>query len=251
MANLKAGKGALDMSDLGISLDGTVMPSTTNVRIAYTDGGYTDFGGTYQFISPTQFTGTVTSITHVEDGKVRFSVTDVNADAQRLFALIDSGDIQGAEAYVLRDDDVIDGGRRGDTLYGFGGDDVISGGAGRDVLVGGEGADTLKGGTEADVFAYWSDEDSGIGRDARDTIIGFSHLDGDKIDLSAIDANENTTRNEKFSFVADFTGKAGELTVDQVSGGWLVLGDTDGRDGADFSIFVKADGPLVATDFVL
>lgn len=251
MANVKAGKRGLDMSDLGISLDGTVIASTTNVRVAFANGDYTDFGGSYTFISPTQFTGTVNAITHVVNGKVAFSVTGANADAQTVFALIDSGDILGAQAYVLRQDDKLTGSALGDVLYGFAGNDKIVGGAGDDVLVGGAGTDKLFGEAGADTFAFWSAGDSGLGVGIRDTIADFSHAEGDRIDLSAIDAVARTARNEKFTLVDDFTGKAGELTVDKVGTGWLVSGDTDGRDGADFVILVKSDAALVAADFVL
>lgn len=247
-----AKRAALRMDDLGINLDGTVIPSTTNVRIAYENGDYTDFGGTFSFLPGGVFTGTVATVKHVVGGQTVFSVQGANADAQTLFALIDAGDILGAQAYVLRGGDTILGNGLADVLYGFDGDDTLSGNGGSDVLVGGKGRDTLNGGVGADRFAYWSADDSGLTQTTRDTIFGFSHAERDRIDLSAIDANENTAaRNEKFTLVDAFTGRAGQLTVQQIAAGWLVSGDTDGRDGADFSILVKADGPLVATDFIL
>lgn len=250
MANVKAGKRGLDMGDLGISLDGTVIPSSTNVRVAFANGDYTDFGGSYTFISPTQFTGTVNSITHVVNGKVAFSVSGAASDAQTLFALIDSGDLLGAQAYVLRDNDSLTGSGRDDVLYGFAGDDKIVGGGGNDVLVGGAGRDQLSGGVGADTFAFWSVTDSGLDAATRDLVKGFSVADGDRIDLSAIDANTRTTRDDRFSLVDEFTGKAGQLTVEKLGSGWLVSGDVDGRNGADFSILVKSDVALTATDFV-
>lgn len=252
MARVTAGKrSALRMDDLGINLDGTVMPSPTNVRIDYGNGDYTDFGGTFTFLPGGQFTGTVRTVTHVVGGKTLFSVSGANADAQTLFGLIDSGDILGAQAYVLRADDRIDGNGFNDVLYGFDGNDSLFGKAGDDVLVGGKGRDSLNGGQGKDTFAFWSVDDSGPAFAARDTIFAFSHAEGDRIDLSRIDANENTARNEKFRLVDAFTGKAGQLTVEEGASGWLVSADTDGKDGADFTIFVKSDTALVAGDFVL
>lgn len=147
MAKVTTGKRtALRMDDLGINLDGTVIPSSSNVRIDYGNGDYTDFGGTFTFLPGGQFTGTVNAISHVVGGKAVFSVANANADAMTLFALIDSGDILGAQAYVLRGADKINGNSQDDVLYGFGGDDIIQGGAGDDVLVGGGGLDRLSGG---------------------------------------------------------------------------------------------------------
>lgn len=252
MAVVITKRGALDMSDLGFDRDGTGSASPTNIRLTYTDGGFTDFGGSYTFGPGGTINGTVRNISNFADGNETFTVSGVNADAQTLFNFINANDIQGAQAYVLRDDDTITGGTRADTLYGYGGSDTINGGAGRDILVGGEDKDSLTGGAGADKFTYWSDEDSGRRIADRDTILDFSHADGDKIDLKAIDADEHTDAvNEKFSFVSAFSGEAGELLVKQVANGWLVQGDTDGRGGADFAILVQADGPLVMADFVL
>lgn len=252
MAVVISKRGALNMSDLGFTQDGTVAASPSNIRLTYVDGGFTDFGGSYTFGPGGSVSGTVDNVSNFENGRETFTVSGVDADAQRLFALINAGDIIGAEAYVLRDDDTITGGTRADTLFGFGGNDTISGGAGRDILVGGEDKDRLTGGAGADRFTYWSDEDSGRRIADRDTIQDFSHADGDKIDLKGIDANEHTDGvNEAFTFVDHFSGHAGELLVKETAAGWLVQGDTDGRGGADFAILVKADGPVVEADFML
>lgn len=251
MAIVTTGVGRLRMDQLTLGGDGAISASPTNVRVTYEAGDYTDFGGQYTFPNG-QIAGTISSITDTVNGKTHYSVTGADADAQRLFALANSGDILGAAAYVLRDDDTITGGAKADTLYGFGGDDSIDGGAGADIIVGGEGRDQLRGGAGADRFTYWSDEDSGPKLADRDTILDFSHAQGDKISLAAIDANEHTTINERFHFVSAFTGAAGELMVREVAGGFLVQGETDGRAGVDFALLVKsADGPLVATDFIL
>lgn len=258
MAIVKAGAGSLRMDQLTFGAGGTVTSSTTNVHIAYSATDYIDFGGSYFFggyspapEAPGQVSGTTTSVTDTVNGKVHYTVTGVDADARTLFGLISSGDITGAAAYVLRDDDTLTGSIRNDALLGFDGNDRINARAGNDILVGGEGRDVLSGGDGRDIFRYLAKDDSGTTAAARDVITDFSHADGDRIDLSRIDANEHTAANERFRFVTAFSGGAGEVMVKQVAGGYLVLADTDGLAGSDFSVMVKTDGPLVATDFIL
>jgi Ca2+-binding RTX toxin-like protein len=258
MAVIKAVRGALDMTDLGFDRQGSTTASPTDIRITYAGGDYTDFGGRYSFGPGGSVSGTVDSITNVEGATTTFTATNVDADAQILFGYIRTGDVQGALEYVLRDDDQITGGGGRDTLFGYDGDDTLKGGANRDTLNGGEGKDLLTGGGGADTFVYLSDEDSSVSPDGRDTILRFSGVngadgsgDGDKIDLSGIDANEHTSGvNEAFTVVTRFSGTAGELVIKEVGAGFLIQGDTDGVGGADFSILVKADGPVVAADIV-
>ena len=68
-------------------------------------------------------------------------------------------------------------------------------------------------------------------------ITDFEH--GDTIDLSTLDANTTVAGNQRFAFVADFTGAAGELQWDRTSSGFLVSADVDGDAVADFSIHVR------------
>ena len=65
----------------------------------------------------------------------------------------------------------------------------------------------------------------------------FQH--GDTIDLSALDANITLPGNQPFAFVSEFTGSAGQLQWDATSSGFLVSGDVDGDETADFSIQVR------------
>lgn len=72
-----------------------------------------------------------------------------------------------------------------DHMYGFKGNDILDGGAGRDELEGGSGADRY-------VFSSQSHSpNKGPGVNG-DTIIGFNGDEGDKIDLSKIDAHDFT-----------------------------------------------------------
>ena len=91
-------------------------------------------------------------------------------------------------------------------------------------------------------------------RGSRDTIRLFSRADGDKVDLSAIDADTNTAGNQAFAFVGRnaFSGTAGELRffIDG-AGNKVASGDVDGDRVADFQIaFVAPQGPVGGADFV-
>ena len=136
-----------------------------------------------------------------------------------------------------------------DTLFGDKNANKIDGGAGNDVIKGAGGADTLTGGAGADHFVYAALSDSTLS--AYDTITDFSHADGDKIDLSALDANSKVKGVNSFSLVDHFTGVAGQLEVVSQNGGYFVEGDVDGDGHADLAIFVHSNTKLIASDFVL
>jgi len=136
--------------------------------------------------------------------------------------------------------DVLRGGAGNDTIYGNGGDDVI---------VGGAGSDSMRGGAGADRFVVENTADTPTS--GRDWIIDFSHAEGDRIDLSGIDAIASGA-NDAFSFVSAFSGVAGQLIVTGTPGNVLVQGDVNGDSVADFTILVTGQAvPLVASDFVL
>ncbi|WP_218950896.1 beta strand repeat-containing protein [Pseudomonas bijieensis] len=131
-------------------------------------------------------------------------------------------------------------------LIGNAGRNVLDGGAGNDILSGGQGTDSLTGGDGSDRFVFNTLSDLGIGS-TRDTISDFSSLQGDKLDLSKIDANLLTTFVDTFSFIDsnDFTA-AGQLRfVDQV-----LYGNVNGDLGADFEIQLVGVNTLTANDLI-
>jgi Ca2+-binding RTX toxin-like protein len=71
-------------------------------------------------------------------------------------------------------------------LVGSNLNDTLTGDGGNNGLLGGLGADTLAGGQGADAFLYTSTSDSRPGANQYDTIVDFSHVEGDKIDFSGI-----------------------------------------------------------------
>jgi len=146
--------------------------------------------------------------------------------------------------------DKLSGGTGDDLLKGGVGNDALKGGLGQDALVGGAGTDTMTGGGGADTFRFTLATESAVGT-GRDVITDFSHIEGDRIDLSAIDANSNffAFGNQAFTFIGNqaFHNVAGELRF----AGGIVSGDTNGDGRADFEIRVDTHGQLVAADFVL
>ena len=151
---------------------------------------------------------------------------------------------------------LLKGGKGNDTLKGFGGDDTLYGELGNDVLVGGAGEDLMYGGTGADTFQFSSIADAPMGgwHHRSDEIADFSAAQGDKIDLSAIDANTlELTANQPFRWIGNDNNYvpewgAGQLTFKD----GYVQGDVDGDMMSDFVIRVNAPArSMVEADFIL
>jgi len=87
-----------------------------------------------------------------------------------------------------------------------------------------------------------------------DTISDFLSSDGDKIDLSAIDANiTNGSGDDVLTFIgsAAFSGTAGELRFEVIGANVFVSADLNGDTRIDFAVNVNNTPALVAADFVL
>jgi Ca2+-binding RTX toxin-like protein len=147
-------------------------------------------------------------------------------------------------------DDRLNGAAGGDTLTGGSGNDQLSGGEGGDSLTGGLGADRLTGGRGADRFVLLSLTDSTVEGAGRDRIDDFRPGQGDRLDLSAIDAVSGGT-DDAFTLVAAFSAVAGQLVVSALGGDTLVAGDVDGDGAADFSVLVTGAVTLTEAAFVL
>ncbi len=121
------------------------------------------------------------------------------------------GEAQG-DSYVAIEN--VNGSQGADTLVGNGGVNVLNGFAGADTLRGGGAMDQLTGGAGADSFVYGAIGDSPSSAAGRDLITDFSHAQGDRIDLSLIDANTGVAGDQAFhrsSAPGLFTGVAGQL----------------------------------------
>lgn len=139
-----------------------------------------------------------------------------------------------------------DGGK--DRLHGGDGDDRLIGGDGRDQLRGDAGRDVMIGGAGGDRFVF-ADRFDFAPREAPDEIRDFSRAEGDRIDLSALDANTLAAGAQSFDFVgrAGFSGAAGELRFKN----GILSGDVQGDRRADFHIAVDDATRLAEGDFIL
>ena len=116
------------------------------------------------------------------------------------------------------------------------------------MLWGSVGVDVLIGGAGIDRFYFTDVNDSGARGNGADEIVDFSAVEGDKIDVSAIDADLNTAGNQAFTFIGNNNNffAAGQVRFN----GGFVEGDVNGDLVADFRIHVNA-ATLVAADFML
>jgi Ca2+-binding RTX toxin-like protein len=158
-------------------------------------------------------------------------------------------------------DDSLFGGMGNDRLGGGSGNDVIVAGAGDDVIVGGAGRDSLTGGDGADMFIYRSlFQFNGLGDEI---VTDFTRSQGDKIDLSVIDANSAVAGNQAFTFIDNTSGDdtpaaPGTLIIGNAgfmgaSGGTSLYSVSLSVDGVTSQTFFVAavDGVLTADDFIL
>jgi Ca2+-binding RTX toxin-like protein len=139
-----------------------------------------------------------------------------------------------------------------DQLHGSAGNDRLFGESGNDMLWGGADVDVLAGGTGIDRFYFAAISESALG--APDQIADFSShrfvAQGDKIDVSAIDANVNIAGDQAFVFIGNNNAFFGAGQV-RCNGGF-VEGDVDGDGNADFRIQVfQTDNLLIEADFLL
>ncbi len=141
-------------------------------------------------------------------------------------------------------DDGLHGGEGADQLFGGDGNDLLNGGAGMDKLTGGAGVDT---------FAFNSEGTVGTkagGALHRDYILDFSIADGDRIDLSAVDADIDLAGDQAFTLVERFTKTAGQVVLiyNAASDATSVRLDVDGDGKMDHEIIVS--GLISASDSI-
>jgi trimeric autotransporter adhesin len=140
-------------------------------------------------------------------------------------------------------------------LVGGDGDDTIEAGGGNDTLKGGLGIDFLTGGTGNDTFVFELFTDSSILTDVNGDAYGSDQITdfmtGDKIDLSAIDANSTLAGNQAFVVDTDGIIAAGEIHIFAAVTGVQQLSIHTDADGiADMTLAVVANS-LAASDFIL
>ena len=165
--------------------------------------------------------------------------------------------------------DVLLGGAGADVLNGGADDDRLLGGAGNDRIIGGAGLDTLYGGAGADTFIFKGTGDFVFNPTATgspwDSVMDFNQAQGDRINLSAMDANFTVSGNQAFTFIgaAAFTANTpGTVRVSALPNtphSYLVEINSDADDQAEATLLVVSlatpghpEGPApVAADFIL
>jgi Ca2+-binding RTX toxin-like protein len=163
-------------------------------------------------------------------------------------------------AFGGTDADLLLGLAGNDILFGQAGSDDLRGGLGDDVYNGGGGRDLLRGDAGADRFDFDQAAESGVGSANRDIIMGFNRSQGDRIDLSTIDANTHSTapNNQAFEFIGTevFTGNAddpqkrGEIRIVDTGSDIRILGNIDGDRAPELEILVKGIAELDSGDFI-
>ena len=211
---------------------------------------HTDTALTPAAIAPATTTTTTTTVVEVA-GETIFGTDAANtitgtAGADTIYAKMGNDTVYGLEG-----SDTIYGGTGTDLLYGGAGADILYGNDGWDTLTGGAGADRLYGGAGGDKFQFAALSDSHAGD--LDMIMDFASSQGDRILLSAIDANMATSGDQAFKFIgtAAFSHVAGQLHYYQANGDTFIEGDVNGDGLGDFLIAIDATVALTSADFVL
>ena len=141
------------------------------------------------------------------------------------------------------------------TLIGNGLNNTLNGGAGNDLLIGGPGQDILTGGAGNDIFAFIDPVDfmNGLKLPARNPVRDFitDFVSGqDKIDLSALDADEKGDNGDQaFALISTAFNAPGQI---RYSAGIISI-NTDKDSAAEYEIVLTGLIPITlsATDFIL
>jgi Ca2+-binding RTX toxin-like protein len=151
-------------------------------------------------------------------------------------------------SYILQADveNLILSGTANANIWGNTGQNVLVGNAGNNLVTGRGGADLLTGGGGGDTFRYVSLVDSNASGGI-DRIEDFDFGEGDRVDVSAIDAKFGTTGNQAFTteIAAGVAfSAAGQYRFSQDGISFLAEFNVDGDDDAELAIrFQGADLP--------
>jgi Ca2+-binding RTX toxin-like protein len=140
-----------------------------------------------------------------------------------------------------------------DFLIGSAGANALNGGGGADTLTGSLGTDTLTGGGGGDRFVWRAANETSVVLATMDVITDFNPAQGDRIDLSGIDANIVAAGNQAFTFIGEaaFTGASGEVNIIHVNGDTIIQMQTGVEVDSDASIRIPGLITLDASMFIL
>jgi Ca2+-binding RTX toxin-like protein len=192
--------------------------------------------------------------------QVLVRITDKNGAGHDEVLTLTVADVRNESVAGSSTHDQIFGGTGNDRMSGGAGNDVLTAGAGKDVLIGGTGNDRLVGGTGQDTLTggsgkdrfVFGQKDTSASKKSADYITDFSGRSGDRIDLSAIDADVRKKGNQKFSFIGteEFT-KAGPVRYEKTKKETYVYLNTDSDKSAEAVIKLKGSIDLQKGWFVL
>ncbi|MER2553109.1 MAG: calcium-binding protein [Thauera sp.] len=184
-----------------------------------------------------------------------------NIDGSRLADYIVGSSANNGYLNGAAGNDTIKGGAGMDFLQGGAGNDSLMGDAGMDHLTGGIGRDVLTGGADRDYFHVHALNESGTTSSTRDLIKDFTRnsatVNGDIIDLSAIDAGAAQAGDQAFDFIGasafSTTDATGQLRYEYSSanGYGILYGSTDADTAAEFSVRFTGVSALAGPDFML
>lgn len=263
----------LPMENVLSAFDGTLMSHTsTLITLTGSNTSATLTGSAFVFDAANHLTsGVITGMSAKLHGSLAASIAGLYVDVTsiRTYYDIERRFFSGQDVFQGHNgsSDYFNGYAGNDTLFGLGGFDTLlggdgndklfggndgdnlKGGAGNDTLVGGRGIDQLFGGAGADRFVFNGAVESNPVNGQRDVIYDFNHSEGDKINLSGIDANGSVAGNGVFHYIGshDFTGARGEVRYINHA----LLGDLDGDKVADFGIRVVSSTFLSKGDLIL
>jgi parallel beta-helix repeat protein len=147
-------------------------------------------------------------------------------------------------------DDLLTGSSADNILLGGAGNDSLSGGGGNDILDGGAGTDQLAGGSGADRIVFSRVSDIGLGA-LRDVVIGFKSSDGDRIDLSRIDANPLTSALDAFTYLGSLPFSEVDATGQLRFANGILYGSTNADAAPEFEIQLLGVNSLAVGDLIL
>ncbi|UUC52572.1 retention module-containing protein [Pseudomonas citronellolis] len=126
------------------------------------------------------YQGLVDYLTAANGGAAPSQSQVTNYIVAHAYELNVAGDTRGGN-------DILEGGKGDDLLFGQGGNDTLLGGDGNDILFGGMGDDTLTGGAGADQFVWQK------GETGHDVIKDFNIGEGDSLNLADLLQGEHAT----------------------------------------------------------
>jgi Ca2+-binding RTX toxin-like protein len=224
-----------------------------NDTISFTSESYNGYGGTIASGGP----GIVIDLAKTTAQNFgRFGVDTISGFENVL------GSGGNDKIYGTNGVDILNGYARNDVIDGRGGNDDILGSSGADIVIGGLGRDTFYlndfGDDGArDTVRYLSTAESGLTVATRDVVQDFvrsAGAGGDRINLSAIDANPFLAGNQSFAWRGMLAFRAnvvGEVRFIDAGNDVMVQVDTDNDNAAEMTILVKFVPSLAAYDFVL